>query len=114
MTDTQFGALMAAITGFAASLVATLRWAVNRLTKALDTNSESHLKSAEAMAVMSTKLDFVYGATAKVQEFVQEERSGVHDAAYEESAPVQIPGKRTKTPPIGVTQYGPLRPKTEK
>lgn len=92
MTDVQFGALLAVLGTIGASIVGIIKWSVTRLTSALDGNTTAHLKSVEAMTVMSTKLDFVYNASREVKDFVVEERSGVHDTEVHTK----------KTPALGV------------
>jgi len=89
MSDGQFAALMTVLGGIGTSIVAIIKWSVTRLTVALDGNTAAHLKSVEAMTVMSTKLDFVYNASREVKDFVVEERSGVHE--------VTEVGKKTPT-----------------
>lgn len=102
MTDAQFGILIAAITGGLGSLAAVIRWSVSQLTKALDNNTQAHLSSVKAMTEMSTKLDFVYDATGKVDNFIRRETSDVYDTRE----------MREITPRRG--QYHHLRrPKTE-
>jgi hypothetical protein len=73
MTDGQFGALLSVIGTIGASIVGIIKWSVTRLTAALDGNTAAHLKSVEAMTVMSTKLDFVYNASKDVKDFVHEQ-----------------------------------------
>jgi len=79
MEDGQLAAILSVLGAIGASIVGIIRWSVNRLTLALDGNTTAHLKSVEAMTVMSTKLDFVYQQVGAVKDFVVEERSGVHD-----------------------------------
>lgn len=78
MTDAQFTILIATITSGMGGLVAVIKWSVTQLTKALDGNTKAHLESVRAMTEMSTKLDFVYRATGKVEDFIKEEISAVH------------------------------------
>lgn len=105
MTDAQFAILVSVVGGGLTGLIGMLRWAVNRLSGALDGNTAAHLKNAEAMAAMSTKLDFVYQATGKVEDFIKEEISGVTVAA-DDVTPTDKPRgryhiKRPKSQPGG-------------
>lgn len=77
MTDGQFNVLIAAIISGLGALAGVIRWSVTTLTKSLDANTTAHLKSVEAMTAMGVKLDFVYQATGRVDDFIKEERSGV-------------------------------------
>jgi hypothetical protein len=92
VSDGQLAALLGAIGSAGTILIATLRWAVNRITKALDDNSDAHRDNAREMAILSTKIDQVYQATERVRDFVAEERSGVHEAP---------PKVKRRTPPEG-------------
>jgi len=109
MTDGQLAALLSVLSAIGASIVAILKWSVTRLTAALDTNTQAHLKSVEKMTEVSTKMDFVYEASREVKDFVTEERSGVHEAP----TPVEIrPRKHPRAQsPVGL--YGPKRPPKE-
>jgi len=79
MTDAQFNVLIAVIGAGLGGLATVIKWSVGVLTKSLDSNTQAHLKSVEEMTKMSTKLDFVYHGIGKVDEFIKEEKSGVHD-----------------------------------
>lgn len=96
MGDGQFTALLSVLGAIGASIVGIIKWSVNRLTVALDGNTAAHLKSVEAMTIMSTKLDFVYNASREVKEFVAEERSGVHDTPPEVVHTKKTPAFGTK------------------
>jgi hypothetical protein len=103
VTDGQLAALLTALTTVAGGVIATLKWVVGRIVKALDDNSAAHLKSAEQMAVLSTKIDHVYQATESVRDFVTE-RSGVHDVPPEVRPADQR--QRTKSNPLGYPTTG--------
>lgn len=79
MTDAQFNVLIGVIAAGLGGLATVIKWSVSILTKSLDTNTQAHLESVKVMTAMSTKLDFVYQATGKVDQFIKEEISGVHD-----------------------------------
>lgn len=109
MSDGQFAALLSVLATIGASIVGILKWAVTRLTTALDENTKAHLNSVTKLTEVSTKMDFVYNASREVRDFVTEERSGVHET------PVIEQREQRKTPrsvPAGV--YGPKRPPTIK
>lgn len=66
MTDAQFATLLGAIVAGLGGLATTIRWAVNRVTKAIDDNTESNrelsraqIVGAQASAIASTKLDAI-------------------------------------------------------
>lgn len=90
----MFGALLTVLGTIGTALVATIRWAVTRITKALDDNSAAHNENAKQMAILSTKIDHVYQASERVREFVTEERSGVHES----------PMPRQRKTPVGGIQ----------
>jgi hypothetical protein len=66
VTDGQLATLVGALIAFGGAIGAALRWSVGRVTKALDDNTASRDRGAEAnvtlataMAVLSTKIDAV-------------------------------------------------------
>lgn len=103
MNDTQFGILIATITAGLGGLVGVIKWSVGVLTTSLNLNTSAHLKSVEAMTVMSTKLDFVYQASGKVDDFLRDELSAAHGVAEEKHEKA----KKMRTGPW------PIRPKTD-
>jgi hypothetical protein len=106
MSDAQFATLISVI-GVGLSLIgAAIKWAVGRLVASLDKNTEAHLTNAKAMTEMSTKLDFVYNATGKVDQFMREEVSAVHDAADE------TPRMKRERTPVGRRNH-PLYPRAK-
>jgi hypothetical protein len=60
VTDAQFAALLALAASAGGSLLAALRWAVNRITSALDRNTSASLVHAKEMSKLSTKIDTVF------------------------------------------------------
>jgi hypothetical protein len=95
VTDGQLAALIAAITSFCGGLFATIKWAVGRIVKALDDNSAAHLKSAEQLAVLSTKIDYVYQNS--------ERTSGVHDVPVEYREPRETRPRAKSNPSFPAT-----------
>lgn len=72
MTDAQLGLLITAIATFGAGVVGSLKWAVGRITKAIDDNTTARdaqtaamLEHAKAMTALTVKID-------AVADFVQE------------------------------------------
>lgn len=66
MSDAQFGILIATLGTFLSGLIGMLKWSATRITKAIDDNTTSNLRDADAkvklaeqMAVLSTKIDGV-------------------------------------------------------
>lgn len=106
MTDAQFGVLISTLLAFGGGLVGVIKWSVSRLTTALDSNTKAHLDSVKAMAEMSTKLDFVYRATGKVDDFIREEISQNYDVPPDTIPPQQELKHRRITPRF-------VRPKSE-
>lgn len=67
MTDAQLTAILGVLGSLGAAFLAAVRWAVNRLTKALDDNTESNREASRAqvthatsLATLSTKIDTVH------------------------------------------------------
>lgn len=66
LTDGQVAALVSALVTVGGAMVAAGKWAVNRITKALDDNSAVHrevasanVEHAKAMTALSVKIDHV-------------------------------------------------------
>ena len=102
MSDSQFGLLIATLVTFLSSLIGMLKWAVTRITKALDDNTESNradtdakIKLATEMAVFSTKLDHI-------GEYV-EKHTPVEGVAIQ--PPTKPPTKRQPTPAQGLYSF---------
>lgn len=107
MTDAQFAALLSAVIAGLGGVAATLRWAVGRITKAIDDNTASNAKLTDAqigyaarMAEMATKLDHV--------------ASWVHEHTPVEGVPLANDeiehSRRQITSPISTRGYRPPRP----
>jgi hypothetical protein len=94
MTEVQFGLLLGAISGLGALLVGALRWAVNRVTKSNDDGTAAIIANTASNAVLVTKIDGLARAMERLDDFVKEEISGVHDGPPK-------PGQRFKTPVRG-------------
>lgn len=84
LSDTQFAALLAAFVAFLGSLVATTRWAVGRVVKALDENSKERLEHAKAFVSLTAKID------------------EVHDWMQDHTPVEEQPVRRARTNPGGV------------
>ena len=79
MSDAQLAALITAITTAAGIIGASIKWAVGRITKALDDNAASHAKGADAqielakaMTSMAHELREARDDIALVRGFVEE------------------------------------------
>jgi hypothetical protein len=60
VTDAQFAAVITLTASAGGSLIAALRWAVTRITTALDRNTSASLTHAREMSKLSTKIDVVF------------------------------------------------------
>ena len=111
MTDNQFNLLIGVLAAGFGVIGAAIRFSVNRVVKALDTNSAAMLENTKSNAVLSTKIDaiagYVQGQRRRVstevkefvKDFVEEEISGVHEidpriaAMDEDDTPPAKPAK---------------------
>ncbi len=107
MTDAQLTLILAAIATLGGSLIAALRWAVNRVTKSNDDGTAAIIANTASNATLIVKLDHLSQSILRLDDFVKEEISGVY------SSP---PAKRTATPREGVRAgyYPPGRPGTHR
>lgn len=114
MDNSQFAALLSAVTVGLGAIAGVIRWSVSTLAKALDRNTDAHLESVKSMTVMATKLDFVLQVTGKVDDFIKEETSKVERAidADIDNTPVENP-RRKKVAAVGGYSHHYNRPKTK-
>lgn len=104
MSDAQFATLLAAVVAGLGGITATIRWAVGRITKAIDDNtasngrlSEAQIAYAAAMAGMSAKLDHV--------------TNWVHEHTPVEAEPIEVRSEDT-TPLRRRTGSHPIMPES--
>lgn len=99
MSDAWLTALLAALTGVGGAIVAALRWAVNRVTKAMDDNTRAMLENTKASTRLEVKID-------QVSDWVEE-----HTPVGR--PPPKKPRARTNPQgtPIGGGTYSVTRPK---
>lgn len=111
MENWQLGAMATAIVGGLGAIAKVIQWAAKRfflildnntktLSESLDRNTSAHLESVKEMSRMSAKLDYIYQATGRVDEFIKEETSKNYDTGQVDSelegqeTPVEIPSKK--------------------
>lgn len=104
MSDAQFGVLIALLSSLGAAIIGMGKWAVTQITDVVKDNSKSHREAAEAhkhsaekFAELSTKVQFAFDASQKVNDKLVEESSGVHHAA----PPGDFEQPKRATPPRG-------------
>ncbi|HWU86214.1 MAG TPA: hypothetical protein VN253_03020 [Kofleriaceae bacterium] len=95
LSDAQFGALLAALVTFLGSVLATAKWAVNRVVKAIDDSTAARAGDIAAIAELRAALIELRGV-------VQEGRNDIRElrAIAERLAPLERP--RVPTSPVGV------------
>ena len=98
MTDTQLGLVLAAIATLGGSLIAALKWAVNRVTKSNDDGTAALIANTASNATLIAEVRNLARQIERLDDFVKDEISGVHDG----------PPKPSRTPRGGV----PVRPGT--
>jgi hypothetical protein len=100
VSDAQLSFILAAIAALGGSLVAALRWAVNRVTASNDAGTSALVANTASNAVLVVKLDHLARSVERLDDFVKEEISGVYSSPPQPQQP-----KRTRTPPQGVGVY---------
>ncbi len=103
MSDAQLAMVLSAIGVLGGSLIAALRWAVQRVTKSNDDGTAALIDNTRSNAVLVTKLDSLSSAILRLDDFVKEETSGVYDGPPK-------PSRRAQTPRHGGVR--PARPGT--
>jgi hypothetical protein len=98
VTDAQLSLMLAAIATLGGSLVAALRWAVNRVTASNDEGTKALIANTASNAVLNTKIDSLARSIERLDDFVKEEVSGVYSTAPQ---PPKQP-LRSRTPVGGV------------
>jgi hypothetical protein len=87
MTDAQLGLVLAAIATLGGSLIAALKWAVNRVTKSNDDGTSALLANTASNATLIATLSNLARQIERLDDFVKEEISGVHDGPPRRGAP---------------------------
>jgi hypothetical protein len=111
VTDAQLSIILAAIATLGGSLVAALRWAVNRVTTSNDAGTAALIANTASNAVLVVKLDHLARSIERVDDFVKEETSGVYSTNPQPQSTRQQQPQRTRTPAGGVGLRNP-RPGT--
>ena len=96
MDNAQLTILVSALSAGGAALAASLRWAVNRIVKALDDNSTAHreaaqanLEQAKALVALAVKVDNMSGRIDQVGNKVDRVAEWVDDTR--DATPVERP-----------------------
>lgn len=79
MTTAELATICSAITVGLGGVAGTVRWAVGRITTAIESNSTVMLKFVESAARLEVKLDNAAHDARAVRDFVTEERSQNYD-----------------------------------
>lgn len=79
MTDAQLGLIISAIAAFGTLLAGTLRWAVNRITVSNDAGTAALLANTASNATLVAEVRNLSRQIERLDDFVKEEISGVHD-----------------------------------
>jgi hypothetical protein len=90
MSDAQLTLILSAIGVLGGSLITALRWAVNRVTSSNDAGTTALIANTASNAVLIVKLEHLAQSILRLDDFVKEEISGVHD------------GPPRRTPPRGL------------
>lgn len=91
MSDAQITAIITAIVGLGGLLVSALRWAVNRVTASNDAGTTAIIANTASNATLVTKIDGLSRSIERLDDFVKDEISGVHDGP-----------PKPRTPPRGI------------
>lgn len=96
MTNGEIVSICGAIISGLGGIAGTIKWAVGRVTSAIESNSTVLLKFVESAARLEVKLDHAAKAAGEVRDFVTEERSQNYD--------VPVSPTPRKTPVGGVRE----------
>ncbi len=88
MTDIQFGLLLTTLVAVAGTIAGAIKWAVGRITKALDDNTSSNVLDAEAKV--------------KLADWIERHPTPVRGVPITTAPPMRDPGPT----PRGTTQGG--------
>ncbi len=94
MSDAQLALIIAAIGALGGSLIAALKWAVNRVTKSNDDGTAAIIANTSSNATLIATLSNLARQIERLDDFVKEEVSGVYDGPPKP--------RRTATPERGV------------
>ena len=101
MTDAQLTLIIGAIGALGGSLIAALRWAVQRVTKSNDDGTAALLANTASNATLIATLSSLARQIDRLDDFVKEEVSGVYDGPPKP--------RRAATPREGVRRPGTYR-----
>lgn len=65
LTDAQFALLLGALGSIATSTVVAFRWAIIRIVRSIDANTDERMRQREAFAAMRAQLDELHGHVAR-------------------------------------------------
>ncbi len=114
MSDTQFAALLAALTTVGGALVGILRWSVLRIVKALDANTETLRDHAKVSTRLEVKVEQL---ADRVEEWWEKDHTPVDTPSLEtqKKRGYEAQKKQRRTKPEGTPiggAYSFQRPKT--
>lgn len=109
VTDAQFAALLSAILGAIGALGAVIRWAVNRVAKAIDDSTAARSEQAKAevelaksLTAMALRLEDAIGDISIVRAWVEEHTPvGGTEQPPELRAPARPATPQTRRTPVG-------------
>ena len=101
MTDAQLTLILAAIGTLGGSLIAALRWAVNRVTKSNDDGTSALLANTASNATLIASVQNLARQIERLDDFVKEEISGIHDGPPKPPSRISTPARGTRAPRPG-------------
>lgn len=110
MDDTQFGMLLGALGTFGAAFIATIRWAVTRITKSMDDSTSERTKHTEELIKVREKVnhihDWVVRREEREAEYTKEALAEMDKDPGERLTPVQ--GIPVPVAPMPSRPYNPM------
>ncbi len=102
MTDIQFGLLLTTLVAVAGTIAGAIKWAVGRITKALDDNTSSNVLDAEAKVKLAERLGEWSAKIDNIAGWIERHPTPVRGVPITTAPPMRDPGPT----PRGTTQGG--------
>ncbi len=110
MTDVQFGLLLTALVGVAGTIGGAIKWAVGRVTKALDDNTASNVADANAKLVLAERLGAWAAKIDNIAGWIERHPTPVRGVPITTAPPMRDPGPVTRATTQGGGGYHERRP----
>lgn len=105
VTDIQFGALITALLAVAGTIGGAIKWAVGRITKALDDNTASNNAEAASKIILAERLGGMMAKIDAVSTWIERHPTPIRGVPTTTAPPIRDPGPTPRAPTQGGGEY---------